>query len=124
MNFGNPSKPDSKPLVLGFPFLPPTANSYIRHSRGRHYKTQAALKFDCDVYALSVPHKMCGSSFRVTINLYFENKRRCDIDNRIKPLLDALVYAAVIRDDSLVDEIVVRRCHGEHEQTVVRIEEI
>lgn len=35
--------------------------------------------------------------------------RRYDIDNRLKALLDALVDAHVMKDDSMVDKIILER---------------
>ena len=47
--------------------------------------------------------------FEIVIKLHFATRRKCDIDNRIKPLLDALTRAGVWDDDAQVDAIKVRR---------------
>jgi crossover junction endodeoxyribonuclease RusA len=41
--------------------------------------------------------------------LHFKDRRKSDIDNRIKSLLDALVQAGLFNDDSQVDELHVYR---------------
>lgn len=43
------------------------------------------------------------------VSLHFANARRCDIDNRIKPLQDALTHAQAYADDSQIDRLVVER---------------
>ena len=45
----------------------------------------------------------------VHVLLHAPNRRKYDIDNRIKPLLDALQFSSVYRDDEAVDHLVVRR---------------
>jgi crossover junction endodeoxyribonuclease RusA len=46
---------------------------------------------------------------RVDIELRVPDRRRRDIDNHVKAIFDALTHAGVWTDDSLVDELTVRR---------------
>lgn len=55
------------------------------------------------------------TSYDVRILLFFPTRRRCDIDNRVKPILDALTRAGVWKDDVLVNRIVVERCDVDKE---------
>jgi Holliday junction resolvase RusA-like endonuclease len=45
----------------------------------------------------------------LTLILCFADRRRTDIDNRVKPLQDALKHARAYHDDSQVDRLVVER---------------
>lgn len=53
--------------------------------------------------------------FGVSIYLYFPTKRRCDVDNRVKPILDALTRSGAWKDDVQVDVIRVERCEVDKE---------
>jgi len=111
-------------VILELPF-PPTANTYYRtvrmgklcrvilSNRARVYKEEVArevstiqnnneTRFDCLPFLPS-------DRISIDIKLYAPNRRKYDIDNRIKPLLDALAFAVVFPDDEAVDKIIVTR---------------
>lgn len=46
---------------------------------------------------------------RVQIAVCFNDKREQDVDNRVKPLLDALAAAQLFKNDSQIDEVEARR---------------
>ena len=52
---------------------------------------------------------MGSQRLAVAIWLHWPNKRRGDVDNRVKPVLDALQRAGVYDDDSQIDELHVYR---------------
>ena len=56
------------------------------------------------------------TSYDVRILLFFPTRRRCDIDNRVKPILDALTRAGVWKDDVLVNRITVERGEVDKEE--------
>lgn len=47
---------------------------------------------------------------QVTIDAFPPNRQRRDLDNILKPVLDALRKARVYGDDSQIDALTVRRC--------------
>ena len=111
-------------VTLELPF-PPTANTYYRtvrmgklcrvilSNRGRKYKEEVAreltiIQNDNQTRYDELPF-LPTDRLAVDIRLFAPNRRKYDIDNRIKPLLDALAYAVVYPDDEAIDEITVHR---------------
>lgn len=81
--------------------LPPSLNNaYANHKGGRH-KTASYARWQADALEkilTSVPQaKRIGGAVNVSILL--PERMRGDIDNRIKPILDALVASKRIDDD-------------------------
>lgn len=97
-------------IILNLPW-PNSANTHWRHARGRTYVSpkgvafREAVKVSASIYNERAP----DGRLMVGVELYPPNKRIIDIDNRIKPLLDALTHAGIIIDDSLIDKIIVER---------------
>lgn len=56
-----------------------------------------------------VPTDRLGGSLEVNLIAHPPDRRRRDIDNLIKPLLDSLMYAQVIADDVHVDRLSIER---------------
>lgn len=93
--------------------VPPTLNHNIG-ARGKcRYMTAAYKDFlwaVAEEWARRRPPIWDASErFKIAVKLHFATRRKCDIDNRIKPLLDALTRAGVWYDDAQVDAIFVRR---------------
>lgn len=61
----------------------------------------------------------------VTIYAYPPDKRKRDIDNLAKPVLDSLQKGGLIADDNQISRLVIERCAMIPQgQTIVRIEEL
>jgi Holliday junction resolvase RusA-like endonuclease len=58
---------------------------------------------------MDVRPKMSSSPIAIEIVVCFRTNGKADIDNRVKPLLDALVHAGVMEDDCQVVDLRVRR---------------
>lgn len=56
-----------------------------------------------------IPRQPLLGRVELVVHLYFANHRRADIDNRVKPLQDALTEAGAYRDDSQIDRLVIER---------------
>lgn len=102
-------------IELTLPY-PPSTNRYWRHvtinragrtlisKAGRQYRkavTDACLAVGC-------PRAGAGR-LRVDIAAFPPDRRRRDLDNILKGLLDAITHAGVWEDDSQIDELRVVR---------------
>jgi len=91
--------------------LPPSVNSYWGFAGSRRFLTLAAREFKKEVAHIVSQQKVSFGDKRLSFitTLHFKDRRKSDIDNRIKSLLDALVQAGLFNDDSQVDELHVYR---------------
>jgi crossover junction endodeoxyribonuclease RusA len=76
--------------------------------QGREYKAKVA-----DYIAESNSPKLGSARLALDIVLWPKDKRKYDIDNRIKALLDSLQDAGVFDDDEQIDQINIFRGSGE-----------
>ena len=98
-------------LFLTLPF-PPSMNTYWRNFRGRTILSPAGRKFKEDVADYVAEYrvpKLGEAKLRISMVLFPRDKRKIDIDNRIKCVLDALQDAGVFDDDFQVDELSIVR---------------
>jgi Holliday junction resolvase RusA-like endonuclease len=99
------------PLTLVLPF-PPSTN----HDKGGGYHltpdTRAFRRAVADVVRARRAHAVTGR-LAVSISLYPSPSRRAfDLDNRVKPMLDALQHAGAFANDEAVDYLYVFRVYG------------
>jgi len=92
---------------------PPTANTYYRMSRGRMYLTAKGEKFKTDCVHLMMskrfPRAMIGD-VHVEIHVFPPDYRKRDIDNIIKPVLDAMQdYGVFESTDEQISSLRVQR---------------
>ena len=101
---------DAARLLLPFP---PTLNHDVGVNGRRRYLTKEYKGFIEAVgweWLQRRPRRWGQDGrFRVELALAYGSNRRWDVDDRVKPTLDALTRAGVWLDDSQVDEITVRR---------------
>ena len=94
-------------ITFTFP-LPPTINHYYgqRPGAGRYIK-QAGKDFRLAVAEIvaEAGHALIDGRVRLLGVMHFATKRRQDLDNRIKPLQDALTHAGVWLDDEQIDDL-------------------
>jgi len=97
-------------IKLTLPF-PPTVNHLWGFAGKRKYLKKEAHEFRSVVQdaAVEANAKISGR-IAIFVALYAPTKRKYDLDNRIKALLDALEHAGVFLNDEQIDFIwVVRR---------------
>lgn len=99
-------------LTLDIPW-PPTVNHYWVQKGVRRFLSERALTFRREVWASfsESKHKGFGpkQSLHVSVLLYPPDKRKRDIDNVVKPTLDALQHACVFEDDNQVSALTITR---------------
>jgi crossover junction endodeoxyribonuclease RusA len=98
-------------ITLNLPY-PPSVNSYWRANGHRRFISAEGRKFKEDVVAYVIDNnveKLGDAPLDVYIGLHPRDKRKTDIDNRIKACLDALQDAGVYDDDSQVENLFVSR---------------
>lgn len=96
---------------------PPSVNTYWGFHGHRRFLTPKAVEFKTQVaHVVSQQSIHFGNArLRIKIVLHAPDKRVRDLDNTIKPTLDALVQAGLFNDDSQVDDLTVLRgepCKG------------
>lgn len=88
--------------------FPPSMNTYWRNFRGRTIISKQGREFRENVIQFVIDNnipKFGDKKLKLTMILRPRDKRKIDIDNRIKAVLDALEHAGVMDDDFQVDHI-------------------
>ena len=113
-------------IFLELPF-PPTVNTYWRRvgsktlisQKGRAYAEQVAW---ITRHSARFP---AGKRAAIMVEAYMPDKRNRDLDNLFKALLDSLVKAGVLVDDSVIDDLrIVRKDVIKGGKVVVSISEV
>ena len=99
-------------IVLHLPW-PPTVNSYYKTTRsGQRYLDKKVREFR-EAVAESVFEQLSGvtldDSLFMEVYLFPPDKRKRDLDNYMKGLLDGLTQAGLWEDDSQVDQLHIYR---------------
>lgn len=99
-------------IVLYLPW-PPTINSYYKMTRyGQRYLDKSVRVFR-ELVAVAVNEQAPGLKIEeqlfVEVYLYPPDKRKRDLDNYMKGLLDALTEAGFWGDDSQIDQLHIYR---------------
>lgn len=105
--------------------LPPTVNNLYGRLRRSVYKKPSVRKWQDETieYIRSEWKHQPALTTEVELRIIFTTKdrRKWDIDNRIKPLQDCLERAGVIKNDRQIESLHVRREYGEQESTKIQI---
>ena len=112
-------------LDLELKGLPPTVNAMYRGLHGHRYKTKEAVSYQLGVVTgLRIAwNNRPPVTDRVALFITFTaaDRRRWDIDNRVKALQDCFAEAGVIKDDKQVDILHVERLYGDFNLTRIKL---
>lgn len=98
-------------MVIELPW-PPSINHYWRHTKNGHYISQEGTNYRKTVQCLCLKHRGLFSAhdrLSVLIDAYAPDKRRRDLDNVLKSLLDSLQHANIYKDDNQIDYLAIKR---------------
>jgi crossover junction endodeoxyribonuclease RusA len=88
--------------------LPPSVNAYWRNFHGRTILSKAARDYKQTVKEYVLINKIPyfgDARLQAIITIFPKDRRKQDLDNRLKSLLDSLGNAGVFDDDSQFDMI-------------------
>lgn len=112
-------------LILPYP---PSVNRYWLHTRtGQTYLSREGREFREAVVGELLGQAKLNGRLTVSIALYPRDRRQRDIDNGIKPTLDALQHGRLFENDSQVKRLLVEMHDDEPVkggEMVVQIEEL
>lgn len=99
------------PLTLTLPFPPTVNHSTMPDGFGGRYLTpdHRAFRSAVDWIVSRRELKPLTGRLRVEIELFPADRRKWDIDNRIKAVLDALQHAGLFADDECIDQLEITR---------------
>ena len=101
-------------IILNLPW-PPSTNTYYRRGAHATYMSKGGREYKkavAEYIAESGTPKLGTARLQLEIVLWPKDKRKYDIDNRVKALLDSLQDAGVFDDDEQIDQINVYRGSG------------
>lgn len=105
---------------------PPSVNHYWRRVGPRTLISKQGRQYKIDVAAECLQRGLRPTDERVAVTIYAAppDRRRRDLDNLLKPLLDSLAGYAY-RDDSQIDRLEIVRCRSVADGSVdVIVEEL
>lgn len=96
---------------------PPSVNHYWRHWRGRVSISDKGRLYRQAVVAALKP---LGITFPGEVGVSILYGGKCDLDNILKCLLDALQHAGIYKDDKQIADLRVSRARGDGVSVEVR----
>jgi Holliday junction resolvase RusA-like endonuclease len=79
------------------PMIPDSVNTYTRHAKGRHFKSDRARAFEHTMPLFVRGAHVVGTRFSVSLRFVLGPKQHPDIDNLAKQVLDSLADCGVFR---------------------------
>jgi crossover junction endodeoxyribonuclease RusA len=101
---------DMKTIKLTLPY-PPTVNHYWGQVGSKKFLGKKGKEFRESVFlcVYSAQEGRLNARLHMEVYLYPPDNRKRDVDNVLKPLLDALEHAGTYENDSQIDKLCVTR---------------
>ena len=102
----------TKQLTIKLPW-PPSVNTYWRRNGGRYFISKKGMDYRQSCLEACVKHYghfKADQRLQVLIEAYPPDRRKRDIDNLPKAILDGLGHAQIYSDDSQIDKLTIWRC--------------
>jgi len=106
---------------------PPTSNTYWRRNGGRYFISKRGIEYREHVYKSCRIYKgLFDSSDKITVDIkaFPPDKRKRDLDNLFKSLLDSFQYCGIYKDDCQIDKLSIERMYDNIGKIIVKIETI
>ncbi len=113
-------------ITLDLPW-PPTSNTYWRRNGGRYFISKRGQDYkDFVAKACYIYQGMfdANARIRVKIKAYPPDKRKRDLDNLFKSVLDSLQSSEIYIDDSQIDKLSIERMPEYEGKITVCLEQI
>lgn len=91
---------------------PPTANTYWRRNGGRYFISKRGQDYREYVSKVCYPYQglfVAEDRLRLRIKAYPPDKRKRDLDNLFKSVLDSIQHSGIYVDDSQIDKLSIER---------------
>lgn len=88
---------------------PPSVNHYWRHVGGKVLVSREGQRYRSTVRSLLAGTRPLEGRLAVEVTLFPPDRRRRDVDNPLKALIDAVGKGGAYVDDSQIDDLRVRR---------------
>jgi crossover junction endodeoxyribonuclease RusA len=88
---------------------PPSVNHYWRHVGGKVLVSREGRRYRSTVRSLLAGTRPLEGRLAVEVTLFPPDRRRRDVDNPLKALIDAVGKGGAYVDDSQIDDLRVRR---------------
>jgi len=91
--------------------IPPSVNNYWGQRGKMRFVNAKGKAFRSEVFYMfkKTKKKQIDGRLSVTVTVYQKDKRRRDLDNLGKSLLDSMQHAGVYKDDSQIDRLLFER---------------
>tara|TARA_R110002020_G_C16295509_1_gene772759 strand:- start:1440 stop:1787 length:348 start_codon:yes stop_codon:yes gene_type:complete len=103
---------------------PPTVNTYWRSVNGRNILSKKAREYKKLAAKFLVAMDLKGD-LKVVIECNMPDKRRRDLDNLLKPLLDVMDECGVYEDDSQISDLrILKSSYGDKGTVTINVKEM